>query len=166
MCICTAIFFYTLHKGPFDAHFILIFSNSIFFQCFSFHIHFTHVFSHHYFSAIFVIQFGFCFSILNPRCFFSVRGACYRFVIVVTISHRETCVFVQHWFRDVKKASCRDIAGLYTGFVLLSLFCTYYMLLHVISLCSYCTILMLRHLDSNKYCQSVHKRVIITAKNH
>lgn len=95
-----------------------------------------------------------------------MRGACYRFVIVVTISHREACVFVQHWFRDVKEASCRDIAGLYTGFVLLSLFCTYYMLLHVISLCSYCTILMLRHLDSNKYCQSVHKRVIITAKNH
>lgn len=61
------------------------------------------------------------------------------------------------WFAE--GSSCRDIAGLYTGFVLLSLFCTYYVLLHVISLCSYCTILMLRYLDSNKYCQSVHKRV-------
>lgn len=114
----------------------------------------SHTFSHIIiFQPYLLTNLGFVLVFWILVVFFSVRGACYRFVIVVTISHRETCVFVQHWFRDVKEASCRDIAGLYTGFVLLSLFCTYYMLLHVISLCSYCTILMLRHLDSNKYCQ-------------
>lgn len=120
-----------------------------FLRWFSFHIHFTHILFPHIinFQSLINVKsiFWFCFSIPNSSFFSSTR----RFVIDVTKWQTEECVVTTlvKGCDLLKEACCRDIAGLYTGFVLFSLFCTYYMLLHVVSLCSFCSILMLRHLD-------------------